>query len=224
MAYTKCETINPRHIGNRIIPAMYKLSRADGSFDLFIKNSHQANCIQYLCNKQQAGVFAGRYNSDDIRGLGEFSINTDSSNFTKLSMQVYDGTLYNSIPYCSFRLKLNNNANIYPYQISGYNYSDKNAGARILQVYKGSSWITKAGGGYSQGNWGGGSNSDRKEATLWSFNPNNLSTIFDWKDYSEIRVMFRAVDGSKFTGSGTSLTVNFIHRLTNDHELYRYYT
>ena len=213
MAYTKCETINPRHIGNRIIPAMYKLSRADGSFDLFIKNSLQANCIQYLCNKQQAGVFAGRENSDAIRDYGEFSISTNNSDFSKLSTYCYDGTLYYSVPKCSFRLKLNNSANLYPYKISGRCYSDHGGGQRSLRVYDGKSWISKS---YGEGNWGLGD--------LWTFNLSDLSTVFDYKDYPEMNVHFRAWDGSKYTGANCTLEVSFIHRLTDGHELYRYYT
>ena len=223
MAYTSYELLPARTINNRIIPRLWKLIRSDGTFDLYSLASYQHNCVQYLASVNQAGVFCGRFDYDNIRNFGEYVINTNNSNFTRFSISMYDGTKYGSVPHCCFRMKLNNNANLYPYTISGYNYSDKNAGARILQVYNGSSWVVKTGGGYNQGNWGGGSNSDRKEATLWSMNLSNLSSVFDWKDYSELHVMFRAVDKSKFTGAGTSLSIGFIHRFTDGHPLHRYY-
>lgn len=212
MAYTSYEILPARTIKNRIIPRLWKLIRDDGTFDLFCLSSLQHNCIRYLASINQAGAFAGRYDSDNVRNLGEYSVSADNSNFTDFSIYMYDGTRYGSVPNCSLRLVLDNKANIYPYSISGHNQSDHNAGTRILRLYDGNTWSTKIQG---SNNWGA--------SELWKFDLANLTSVYDWKDYKELDVMFRARDTSKFTGANASLTVKFVHRYSDGHPLHRYY-
>ena len=212
MAYTSYEILPARTINNRIVPRLWKLIRNDGTFDLYCLSSLQHNCIQYLTTRNEAGVCSCRWNSSDKLSLGEWNVESNDNSFIKLGLYRNDSTRYGAIPHTAFRLKLNNKANLYPYKIEGYCYSDHNGGDRQLQVYNGSSWITKVSG---SGNYA--------QNTLWQMNLSDLSSVFDWKDYSQLWVMCRAWDTSKFTNAQSRVNVTFVHRYTDGHPLHRYY-
>lgn len=232
MTYTSCVQLPARQINNRIIPRLWKLSRADGSFDLFSLSCHQHNCTQMLAGlgSNYASFWVGRDNSDSIRDWNLFSISgnggsvTNRTTFTTLSAYISDGTRYGSVPKCAFRLNLRNPSGLFPYSIGGHSYSDHNGGRCWLRAYNvnTSAWDTKYGGAYNRGNWNGGS--ARADKTIWTFDTSSPSSIFDWKDYNQISFITGAVDGSKYTGASCSLFVTFVHRFNQGNELYRYYT
>ena len=231
MTYTKCTILPARQINNRIIPRLWKLERADGSFDLFSLSCLQHNCIQMLANQNSnyASFWVGRDNSDNIIGWNTYSISgnggsvTNRITFTNLSMYISDGTRYGSVPKCNFRLNLKNPSGLFPYSISCHSWSDHNGGRRWFRGYNGSSWITLGGGAYNQGNFYG-SGGGRTENLFWSVDTNTPSSFLDWKDYGQISFLVGAVDGSKYTGASCSMTVRFIHRFNQGNELYRYYS
>jgi hypothetical protein len=160
----------------------------------------------------EAGAVSTRWNSSNQISLGEWNIDDNQSNFIDLNLYRHDNARYNAIPHTAFKIKFDNSAMLYPYKIEGYCYSDHNGGDRQLQVYNGTNWITKVSGG---GNFSLG--------TLWQLNLEDLSTIFDWKDYEQLWVMCRAWDGSKFTNAQSRVKVSFVHRYTDGHPLHRYY-
>ena len=213
MSYIGFENIPARTINRRIVAPLRKYYRADGSFDLFDINNPQMCCMKYLADRNEAGVLLGRTEGISL-GTWSFNYNwgANESTFNTLGIYRADNYAYNSHSTSAILLKTDNSVGLYPYIIYLRNYSEHNSGwAYIRGIKNDGSEVTFTGGGGNQ------------EIT-WSPTLNNAATMMDWKDYDRFYAQCYSSDGSKYTGNWTRLRATFIHRFTEDHPLYRYYT
>lgn len=228
MTYTSYELISAKVINYRIIPKLYKLKRNDGTYDLFMPNSYQAPPLSQLVWGNEVGInCANGPASDDPIALGTYNIEgTHEATFNSYEMSMDNSKHYGSNANCSFTLKLDNSFGLYPYKIYGYNFSNANAGAHMLQVYNGSTWTPLISAPYNSKNWGNGTLADPQLTLLWDTQFTNPRNVIDWKSYTQLNVMFRGRDTTKFTRTRAAILIYFIHRFKHDlnPNLYRLYS
>ena len=220
MAYIGYEDIPARTINYRIVPALRKYYRADGTFDLFDLKKYQANCIHYLANLGEAGINVD--NSESI-SMGDYNLNDSETNpsfrssFTMLNLYKTGNISTPNYGWSiSFILDLNNSAGLYPYYLiyenkvpgGNNNYSYGSISLRIRDTEEDEVLVQKR--GYNLG------------SISWSLDYGKPSKVMDYKDYEYIRSSWQ--NGS---ATGAAFDINFrayfIHRFSEEHPLYRYY-
>ena len=218
MAYIGFEDIPAKTIGKRIVPALRKYYRADGTYDLFDLYNYQQNCMHYLSTVNEAGLICTWDYTNTIAELGTYNIDpvystfTNTSTFNQLSISHSNGVHYAGRSKTAFTLKFDNRAGLYPYIINCKNASGHGGGGSYV-------YLKKKGESEEQLVVGGKGN---REIT-WSPEFGIPSQMYDWKDYDYIASLSLALDGTKFTYAYTHLKLSFVHRFTDDHPLYRYY-
>ena len=216
MAYVRYEDVPARVFNNRVVPALRKFYRADGTFDLFGLNNLQANCMHYLAEKNEAALYCSRPPAglSTQYPLGTYTVTPTSNNstFVTINLTHYDGTLYAGWSQNSFKLKLDNSVGLFLYKVYMQSYSDHNGGERTLKLYNSSGAVLKT-----------LINQSYNGEVTWTAPVGDASQMPDWKDYSYIDGCVRSWDGSKYTGNSTHIQLYFIHRYTDAHPLHRFY-
>lgn len=216
MTYVAYEDLTPARVNYRIIPKLRKYYRADGTFDLFDINRRQMGCFRFLASKREFGFVMSR--SNPIASFGTISIPgswgwysvANYSSLTILDFYEEDRTPYGAISGYDLVLKINNSTGYVPVFVSAYNYGDHGSSGYIDLYYTsgGSTRLRSVANGSTQ-----------SYSTTFS----SPSTLWDYKDYSSIRLHGYAVDGSKYTATAMRARVYGIHKFNDEHPLYRYY-
>lgn len=218
MAYIGYEDIPARTINYRIVPALRKFYRADGTYDLFDIRKRQANCIHNLVNVGEAGIRTATSNNNPVQyGMYELAngINRNST-FTEIDLYKNAGMViseYAPVSYgIYFKLNLNNRAGLYPAYFN----------------YKGNSGYHNSYGGVFVHNNSTGQDDQIVSGRLnfnmtWTASVNSPASMWDYKDYEYVKTEW--TNGS--AGPGWTVTISFtayfIHKYSVEHPLYRYY-
>lgn len=220
MAYIGYEDIPARTINYRIVPALRKFYRADGTYDLFDIRKRQANCIHHLVNKGEAGL---RVATSGGTHFGEYTLGGGNTNpnyvstFTEINL--YKDYSSPSAQYgwgIHLMLKLDNSAGLYPMYLgfdgrhSTYTWAYGGVYAHRISTDKDEAISAVYGTAYNM------------SGPVWSAPLTSPASMPDYKDFSYVKASWN--NGSANGGAySTNLRAYFIHKYSVEHPLYRYY-
>lgn len=216
MSYVAYEDLVSARVNYRIIPRLRKYYRADGTFDLFDINLRQMSCFRFLASKSEFGFIMGRSNPTasfgtiSIEGSGGFQILRNFSTLTMLDFYTENRTPYGASSGYDLILKIGNSTGYVPVFVSAYNFGGKGSSGYI-NIYDNSGGSTRL------------RDVKNDSAQSYSTSFNSPSTLWDYKDYSHVRLHGYAEDRSKYTATSAHVKVYGIHKFNDEHPLHRYY-
>lgn len=139
---------------------------------------------------------------------GSYSMSYLSSNASspfRIYLASHSSNRYNAHIRAGLKLSLTNRAGLYPYYLYCNGWGDK-GGWWGIQYYSrtSSSWVNCS-----------------TSSNIWQL---GNGVIFDWLDMESVQIYSGADDTSKYTNANADIDAYFIHRYSQGHPLYRYYT